>query len=123
MTPRTLLFWTHLVAGVVAGLVILIMSVTGTLLAFQQSVLRFIERSDRVVALPPDGMTRLDVDTLLERVRGASPDAQPTAVTLDSDPMVAVGASVTRRASPTGSLGIGESSASWMNLHRSPPLP
>ena len=96
MTLRTLLFWTHLVAGVVAGLVILIMSVTGTLLAFQQSVLRFIERSDRVVAVPPDGTPRLDVDTLLERVRGASPDAQPTAVTLDSDPtaavMVAVGA-------------------------------
>ena len=96
MKLRTVLFWTHLVAGVVAGLVILIMSVTGTLLAFQQSVLRFIERSDRVVAVPPDGTPRLDVDTLLERVRGASPDAQPTAVTLDSDPtaavMVAVGA-------------------------------
>ena len=41
---RKLLFWTHLTAGVVAGVVILVMSVTGTLLTFQQSVLRIIER-------------------------------------------------------------------------------
>ena len=44
MTFRKILFWLHLVAGVVAGTVILVMCVTGTLLTFQQSVLRFIER-------------------------------------------------------------------------------
>jgi uncharacterized iron-regulated membrane protein len=95
MKLRTLLFWTHLVAGVVAGTVVLIMSVTGALLTFQQSVLRFIERSDRVVALPAEGTPRLDVETLLERVKRASPGVQPTAVTIESDPsavvMVAVG--------------------------------
>ena len=89
MKLRTVLFWTHLVAGVVAGTVILIMSVTGTLLTFQQSVLRFIERSQRVV-LVPDGASRLDVETLLERVKRTMPDAQPTTVTLDSDPTAAV---------------------------------
>ena len=75
MKLRSVLFWTHLAAGVVAGLVILIMSVTGTLLTFQQSVLRFVERSDRVVAMPADGGPRLDVDTLLARVAQAMPDA------------------------------------------------
>jgi uncharacterized iron-regulated membrane protein len=87
---RSLLFWTHLVAGVVAGTVILIMSVTGALLTFQQSVLRFIERSGRVVALPAEGTPRLDVETLLERVKGASPGVQPTAVSIESDPSAAV---------------------------------
>ncbi len=39
-SKRTILFWMHLVAGTIAGLVILVMSVTGTLLTFQQSVLK-----------------------------------------------------------------------------------
>jgi uncharacterized iron-regulated membrane protein len=84
---RTILFWIHLTAGVIAGTVILVMSVTGTLLTFQQSVLRVIERQQRFVE-PPADATRLDVDTLLARVRSAMPNAQPTTVTLDSDPRV-----------------------------------
>ena len=60
MKLRTLLFWTHLTAGLVAGIVILIMSVTGTLLTFQQSVLKVIERSQRFVEVPA-GAGRLDV--------------------------------------------------------------
>ena len=85
MKVRTILFWLHLVAGTVAGTVILVMSVTGTLLTFQQSVLEIVERSQRYVE-PPPNEARLDVDTLLTRVRSAMPDAQPTTVTLDSDP-------------------------------------
>jgi uncharacterized iron-regulated membrane protein len=85
MRLRTVLFWTHLTAGLVAGIVILIMSVTGTLLAFQQSVLKIVERSQRYVEVPANGK-RLDVDVLLERVRLAAPDVEPTTVTLDSDP-------------------------------------
>ena len=52
MKLRTVLFWTHLTAGLVAGVVILIMSVTGTLLTFQQSVLKMVERSQRYVEVP-----------------------------------------------------------------------
>jgi uncharacterized iron-regulated membrane protein len=94
MKPRTLLFWTHLAAGLVAGSVILIMSVTGTLLTFQQSVLKMVERSQRFVEVPA-GAGRLDADALLARVRQAVPDAEPTTVTLDSD----------RRASASVALG------------------
>jgi uncharacterized iron-regulated membrane protein len=89
MTFRPLLFWTHLTAGVLAGTVILIMSATGTLLTFQQSVLRFIERSDRVVTVPANGAPRLDVETLLARVVQALPMARPTTVTIESDPAAA----------------------------------
>ena len=96
MTLRKILFWTHLVAGVVAGSVILIMCVTGTLLTFQQSVLRVIERAERVVASPPAPGRHGSTSTRCWRtVRLAFPDAQPTTVTLDSDPrrppLVAVG--------------------------------
>jgi uncharacterized iron-regulated membrane protein len=33
-------FWCHLVAGVAAGIVILIMSVTGVLLTYEQQIMR-----------------------------------------------------------------------------------
>jgi uncharacterized iron-regulated membrane protein len=89
MKFRSVLFWIHLIAGSVAGVVILVMSVTGTLLTFQQSVLQVVERSQRFVS-PPPGAARLDVDTLLARVRAAFPDVQPTTVTLTSDPTASV---------------------------------
>ena len=97
MKLRTVLFWTHLAAGLVAGIVILIMSVTGTLLTFQQSVLRIVERSQRYVEPPAPGARRLDVDTLLARVRTAVPDAEPTTVTLDADPRVTASVALGQR--------------------------
>jgi uncharacterized iron-regulated membrane protein len=128
MKLRSVLFWIHLVAGTVAGIVILVMSVTGTLLTFQQSVLQIIERSQRFVAVP-SGADRLGVDVLLERVRAASPGAQPTTLTLTSDPaasaMVALGTQGTMFVNPyTGEiLGVGSVRArgfyrSVTNWHR-----
>jgi uncharacterized iron-regulated membrane protein len=96
MKLRTVLFWTHLTAGLIAGIVILIMSVTGTLLTFQQSVLRIVERSQRYVEVPANAK-RLDVDVLLERVKLAMPDAEPTTVTLDSDPRVSAAVALGQR--------------------------
>ena len=89
MKFRSVLFWIHLIAGAIAGVVILVMSVTGTLLTFQQSVLQVVERSQRFVTAPP-GATRLDVDALLQRVRAAFPDALATTVTLTGDPTASV---------------------------------
>ena len=97
MKLRTVLFWMHLTAGLVAGSVILIMSVTGTLLTFQQSVLKIVERSQRYVDPPSPGAQRLDVDALLARVRSAVPDAEPTTVTLDSDPRVTAAVALGQR--------------------------
>jgi uncharacterized iron-regulated membrane protein len=90
MKLRTILFWAHLTAGVVAGSVILNMSVTGALLTFQQTVLRIVERSQRTVVPPGPDARRLDADLLLARVREGVPGAHPMTVTLESDPHVAV---------------------------------
>ena len=47
---RKVLFWMHLTAGVVCGIVILIMCVTGASLAFEKQINAWLERSDaRVV--------------------------------------------------------------------------
>lgn len=97
MEPRTILFWTHLTAGLVAGIVILIMSVTGTLLTFQQSVLKIVERSQRYVEPPESGAHRLDIDSLLACVRAAVPEAEASTVTLDSDPRVSASVALGQR--------------------------
>jgi uncharacterized iron-regulated membrane protein len=39
MKLRTLIFWPHLIAGVVAGVVILIMSVTGVILTYERQLI------------------------------------------------------------------------------------
>ena len=47
MTPRRVLFWIHLAAGSVAGIVILIMSVTGILLAYERQIMNWANCSYR----------------------------------------------------------------------------
>ncbi len=66
---RKVIFWTHLLAGVVAGIVILIMSVTGVLLTYEKQMIAWADRSD--AALPPAGVsTRRPVDELIQAARG-----------------------------------------------------
>ena len=81
---RRALFWVHLAAGTLAGVVIFTMCVTGVLLAFQPQVLRFVERGVRTA--PAASEPRMGAGTLLRLAAEASPGAAPTAVTLSSDP-------------------------------------
>ena len=64
---RKLFFWLHLSAGSLAGIVILIMSVTGVLLAFERQIIDWADRGYR--HQPPAGSAdRVPVETLIERV-------------------------------------------------------
>jgi uncharacterized iron-regulated membrane protein len=84
MTFRKILFWVHLCIGLVAGIVILIMSVTGVLLMYQKQMTAWADRGYRV-APPSSGATRLPVETLLGKVREQGSDL-PSTFTLHSDP-------------------------------------
>jgi len=86
---RKVLFWCHLAAGVTAGLIILIMSVTGALLAFEPQIERYAERHVRTVQPPGPEAQRLDMQTLFAKTREARPDLKPTGFTLSSDPTAA----------------------------------
>ena len=82
MTPRRVLFWVHLAAGCVAGLVILVMSVTGVLLAYKR---QFIQWSDRnFQAQPAAGAVRLPLEDLLARTR-ESQGQTPAGITVRSE--------------------------------------
>ena len=82
---RSVLFWLHLVSGVVAGVVVLIMSATGVALTYEKQMLEWADR--RAWSAPPStGSERLSPETLLARVREALPEAVPTTLTLRADP-------------------------------------
>jgi len=81
---RKIFFWLHLSAGVLVGIVILIMSFTGVLLAWQRQVIHWADHV--VIPPPPDApQSRLSVEQLLARAL-ESRRALPTALTIRSDP-------------------------------------
>ena len=73
MTVRSLLFWPHLLCGIVAGLVILIMSVTGVLLTYEKQMVAWAD-ARRAVAVPA-GTPTLSPAALIERAAAATGEA------------------------------------------------
>jgi uncharacterized iron-regulated membrane protein len=74
MTPRRFLFWIHLTAGCLAGLVIFVMSVTGVLLAYRRQVITWADRGFQ--SHPAPGAQRLPLEELLsaqQQARGRLP--------------------------------------------------
>lgn len=95
MSLRKIFFWLHLVAGVVAGVVILVMSATGVALAFEKEIIAWAERDVRRVT-PPTDAKRLPLDELLAKVRAAQPEMRPSGVTIYADPTIATLLSIGR---------------------------
>jgi uncharacterized iron-regulated membrane protein len=89
MKLRTIVLWLHLLAGVVAGTIILVMSVTGVLLAFERQVVAVAERQTRTVQLPAAGTSRLGLDVLVANAREVAPEGTLSGVTLNADPAAA----------------------------------
>jgi uncharacterized iron-regulated membrane protein len=67
-TLRPVLFWTHLIAGVISGVVVLIMSVTGVLLTYQKQMTLWADLRGIEAGPPTPGATRLTPDSLLTLV-------------------------------------------------------
>jgi len=92
---RKVLFWMHLTTGVVCGIVILIMCVTGVALAFEKQINGWLERSDaRAVSAVP-GSARLPLETLIAKVKYQK-QASPSAITVRSGASEAVEVSMGR---------------------------
>jgi uncharacterized iron-regulated membrane protein len=89
MKLRSFIFWPHLIAGVSAGLVILLMCVTGVLLTYERQLIAWADSGYRSIRPSTDAVP-LSMETLLGRVRTGHPDVRPTTVTLRSDEGAAV---------------------------------
>jgi uncharacterized iron-regulated membrane protein len=96
MKFRTLLFWPHLIAGVIAGVVILVMSVTGVLLTYERQIEAWADSHLRS-APPSADARRMPVETLLATMARDHPDVSPTTVAIESAPDAPVAYSVARR--------------------------
>ncbi len=96
MSFRTFLFWLHLVAGLISGLSIGLMCVTGTVLAFEKELIAWSERDARLIELPPAGTPRFSLDQLQAKLRAAHPDARPASIVFQNDPRAAVAFTVGR---------------------------
>jgi uncharacterized iron-regulated membrane protein len=81
---RQVIFWSHLVAGLVAGVVIFIMCVTGALLAFERQTIEWAERDVRYVAVSSE--PRITAAEVLEAVTKEKPDAKPSTIAIKNEP-------------------------------------
>lgn len=81
------IFWLHLLLGVVGGIVIFIMCVTGAALSFEKDILANLEHSQRHV---PEGESRLQPSAILAKVLEKKPEARPGTYTSQNDPTAAV---------------------------------
>ena len=89
---RRALFWAHLCCGVLAGLFILSMSVTGVLLTYEHQI---VESATRRNAVPAEGRARLGLDALAEAARSAS-DNPRLSLVIDADAGIPVTVSTGR---------------------------
>lgn len=86
---RQIFFWLHLVAGLLAGIVIAVMAFTGAALAFEKEIVAWAERDVARVTVPANG-ERLSLDELQQRVRTANPEARANGITVKRDQAAAV---------------------------------
>jgi len=82
---RKIVFWCHLPVGLIAGLVILNMCVTGVLLTYEKQIISWADTRGYRSARPTAESQRLPVEALINKAREAR-GVSPTAVTLKSDP-------------------------------------
>jgi uncharacterized iron-regulated membrane protein len=81
-TVRKTLFWFHLIAGCIGGIVILLMSITGVLLTYERQMIASAERGPFIAKSVPEGAQPLQIEELLAQV---SVKSAPT-VTIRSAP-------------------------------------
>src|SRR5688572_6759440 len=80
---RQTIFWIHLAVGIVAGIVIAVMSFTGAALAFEKEIIAWADRDIRQI-LPPN-RPALPLGNLEKKV-----PFKPTAITISKDPTSAI---------------------------------
>ena len=117
---RKLIFWCHLPVGVLAGVVILTMSVTGVLLTYEKQIIAWADT--REYQIGSQQTDRLPLETLLVNVREQYPDLTPTSVVVKSDQSlpaaIALGTERTVFVNPyTGEI-LGEGSAGTRRFFR-----
>ncbi len=85
MSFRKVIFWLHLIIGVVTAIIVFLMSVTGVLLTYEKQMTARADRSLFQIKAPDDAEP-LSAEELLAKFSEARPEANPSSLTLPSDP-------------------------------------
>ena len=80
---RKIIFWCHLAIGVSAGVIILVMSVTGVLLAYEKQITAWADLRDYHLTAPSPAASRLPMETLL--AKASESGATPITITLRAE--------------------------------------
>ena len=119
---RTILFWLHLVAGVLAGAIILIMSVTGVLLTYERQIVSWADTRQFTGSINTSAQ-QLSVDSLVSMAKAVRPTAQIASVTLQADrsapAQVSLGQAGALYLDPTTGAVLGQGSATTRAFFRS----
>ncbi|GAA5131221.1 PepSY domain-containing protein [Luteolibacter yonseiensis] len=89
MPFRKIIFWLHLIAGLIAGAVIAVMSVTGIGIAFEEEILKWFDRKVSRIEVRPASGEKLPLMELKQRVESARPGFRVTSVVIHRDPTLA----------------------------------
>jgi uncharacterized iron-regulated membrane protein len=93
MTARRFLFWLHLITGSFAGVVILFLAITGTLIAYERPAIAWADRG--YTYAPSTGAARQPVGALISSAEAVA-HQHATAVAVYSDPAMPVEVSLGR---------------------------
>lgn len=82
---RKTIFWIHLAVGVIAGLIILLMSATGVMLTYEKQITYWADTRNYQSSSPVAGAARLPVETLLAKARDAQPQSPVVSILQRAD--------------------------------------
>jgi uncharacterized iron-regulated membrane protein len=113
--PRRVLFWMHLATGLTAGVLILVMSVTGVLLTYEHQMIEAAARRNQVDLAP--GAQRLTADELATIARANLPADAKLTLIVDARPTEPVAIGVGRDTAlllhPISGAVIADAAAPW----------
>ena len=95
---RSTIFWIHLACGVAAGVVVLMMSVTGVILTYERQIVAWADRT--TYPAPSPDAKRLPLEELIAAAKQSRPEFVPTTIVLRNE----LDAPVTLGAGRSGSL-------------------
>lgn len=80
---RKSIFWAHLVSGVIAGLVVLMMSITGVLLTYERQIISWADY--RGYEAPSSDIETLPIPALVAAAAAHDPEFEPSSLQVFSD--------------------------------------
>ncbi len=79
------IFWAHLISGIIAGLIILSMAISGLIISFETQIMDWANRGLNVTP-PADSTQVLSPEALVAKFKQHKPELNPSGITWKGDP-------------------------------------